>query len=127
MAGGLRRKPCPPGNRADYVSFDLNRDRRRSCGSELRIECAGNPFRAPRRKCRRRIEQAEVARMRDVDETMLHLLDGPRQQFVKRARHLEIEVGEFAPEPRYVDPGSHWTSSHPAIDVHQLAREEIVD
>src|ERR1700689_2939014 len=105
MAGGLRRKACPPGNRADDVSFYFKRGRRRGRSSELRIECAGNPFRALRRKCRRRIEQAEVARMRDVDETMLHLRDGPRQQFVKWARHLEIKIGEFAPESRHVDPG----------------------
>src|SRR5271155_2443118 len=65
--------------------------------------------------------------MRYVDETMLHLLDGPRQQFVKRARYLEIEIGEFAPEPRHVDPGDNGTFGHPAIGVHQFAREEIVD
>ena len=69
MAGGLRRKPCQSGDRADHVSFDLDRNRRGGRGSELRIECAGNPFCALRRKGRRRIEQSEIARMRDMDET----------------------------------------------------------
>ena len=65
--------------------------------------------------------------MRDVDDTMLHLLDGPREQFVERARRLEIEVGKFASETRHVHRGDHWTFRDPAIGVYQLAREEIVD
>ena len=85
----LRRKPGAAGDSTDYVSLDLNRDRRGGRSRELRIERAGNPIRALSGERGGRIEQAEVARMRDVDETMLHLVDSPGQQFVERTRRLE--------------------------------------
>src|SRR5271167_4304650 len=98
MASSLGRKSRTPGNRTDDVGLYLNRDRGGRRGRQLRIECTGDTICALSREGGRRIKQPEIAGVSHMDETVLHLGDGPRQQFVERARCLKIEVGEFAPE-----------------------------
>src|SRR5271156_2784367 len=98
MTRRFGRKSRSPRDRTDDVSLYLDRGRRGRRGRQLRIERTGNTICALSGEGGRRVEQPEIARVGHMDETVLHLLDGPRQQLVQRARRLKIEAGELAPE-----------------------------
>ena len=126
VAAGVGRKPGAPGDGADDMSLYLDRDRRGRRGRELRIERAGDSIGALCGEGGRGIEQPEVARVRDMDETVFHLRDRPRQEFVERAGCLKIEAGEIAPEVGGVQGGRDASLSDPVVGLDQFAGQEIV-
>src|SRR5207302_7944164 len=85
-----------------------------------------NSVRALRRKAGRRIEQAEIARVRHMHDAVLHLRDGPGQKVVERARRCEIEAGKLAPQVAQVEGRGDRALGYALIGARQLACQEIV-
>ena len=73
----------------------FNSSRRCFRTGQLRIECAGNSICALRRKCRRRIEQAEISGMSYVNEAALKLFDCPGQNVCQLFWRRKIELGKL--------------------------------
>src|SRR5262249_53621793 len=107
MSSRAWSKTDASGDRANHVGLDLD-GRRRGCkGRELRIERPGNPVRALRGKGRSRVEQSKVARMVNVDQSMLHLREGPLERFLQRLRRSKIELRKLPAEGLEIVSGNY--------------------
>ena len=106
MPSGSRCKPGALGDRANHVSLNLDGRRRGRKGGELRIKRCSNPVGALRGEGRSGIEQAEVARMIYMDESMLHLRDGPFQRLLQGLREVKIKLRKLAAEDLKVMGGN---------------------
>src|SRR5579871_6959535 len=84
VAADLAGQPGAATDRSDDMVLDGDRERRRPGTRELRVEGTDDSIGALRRKVRPGIEQAEVARVRHLDDAVLHPLDGPAQELVER-------------------------------------------
>ncbi len=126
MAGGARRKTRTPGDGANHMRLEFDRDRGSGRRGQLRIERRRDPVGTLGRKGGGRVEQPEIARMREVDDALLQLRDRPPQHVLERLRRREIECREFAPEPGEVDRRDHRTGDDPLVGPNQFAREKVV-
>ena len=115
MSARLHRKPRPPRHGADDMAFDLHRSRRGRPGRKLRVERGGNAVRPFGRRRRPGVEQAKIPRVIDVDEALLQLGDGPRQQPLGRDRRDESRS-------RRAPIGRHRSRSAPSPRRHRRGR-----
>ena len=58
-----------------------------------------------------------------MDQTVLHLIDGPRQQFAERTRISKIELDKLALEVGEVQSGRDRAFSYALIGAQQIHRE----
>src|SRR5580700_7120914 len=125
MARRLRRKTGALRDGFYDVSLDFDRNWRSREGSELRIEGGGDPICALRRKCRRRIEQSEIARMGDVNQSLFHLGDSPRQEILERLRRAEVEGRQLIPERGEVERRRYRPADDRVVGIGKIPRESV--
>ena len=61
-----------------------------------------------------------------MNEAVLHLRDGPRQEFAERARRSKIELGKFAPEGAEVERGCDGARGYALIGMGQFPGQKVV-
>lgn len=126
MTGCRIRKPRAPDNRLDHMRLNLDRDRRRRPCRKLRIERRGDAIRPLRSRCRSGIEESEISRMRDMDDTVFHLRDRPRQQCVNAAGRQEVECGKRVAKFDKVQCRRDGASGNALMRGRQFAGQDVV-
>ena len=73
------------------------------------------------------VEQAEVARIRHLHDSVLHALEGPFEQLLDGPRRIEVHRGELLGKARHVDGRSHRACAHAGERVDQRRGEPAVE
>ncbi len=127
VAIGLRRKPGAPRHHPDHVRLERHGGRRGRGARDLRIERGDDPVGALRRKTRAGVEKPEIARVRQMDDTVLEHADRPVEQLRQRTRHGEVEAGQFAAKRLHVERRHDRAGCDALLSPGQLAGQIVVD
>src|SRR6185437_14641104 len=90
MSSDITRETGALAHSQDGMALNLDSRRRRASGGELRVEDAGNPISAFCREGGGWIKQAEIARMGEVDDAVLHPRDHPGNKLLERSGGGEV-------------------------------------
>jgi hypothetical protein len=119
-----RGAPC---DGANHLPFQFHGHGRGRGARQLRIEQAGDAVGALRRKGGAGVEQPEIARVRHLDDAVLHALDGPGEQLLERPRLVEIVSLELGAKGGHVDGGDNGARLEAQQRLLQLAGQPLLD